>query len=229
MTTISAPPAAPRESGARPGTGTGWWLVVAGATLVFLYGLAYVVVGDRMYPPNLAGSFRARPWGIYPHAFFGALAVILGPFQFRRDLLVRRRALHRALGRTYVACALLAGAAGFYMAFHSYGGLDTHLGFGGLAIATLVTTAQAFRSVRARRFVEHREWMIRSYALIFAAVTLRLQMPLLIVLTGGSFDATYAIVAWSCWLPNLVWAEWWIRRSTVRERPRVRELARRPA
>lgn len=223
-TTIS--PAAPRAaaSPARGRPGIGWWLVVAGATLIFLYGLAYVVLGDRIYPPVLIDSFRARPWGIYPHAFFGAIALAVGPFQFRRDLLVRRRALHRLLGKTYVVSALLAGLAGLYMAFFSYGGLDTHLGFGGLALATLFTTSRAYVLVRARRFVEHREWMIRSYALIFAAVMLRIQAPLVAMLIPG-FGAGYAILAWSSWVPNVVWAEWWVRRTAARERPLVRELA----
>ena len=221
--TLTPPAAPPARSTDRPGVG--WWLVVAGASLIALYALAYVVLGDRMYPPNLVDSFRARPWGIYPHALFGAVAMALGPFQFRRDMLVKRRPLHRTLGKIYVVSALLVGAAGLYMAFYSYGGLDTHLGFGGLALATLFTTTSAWLAVKARRFVEHREWMIRSYAMIFAAVTLRLQMPLLAIATQGDFDVMYAIVAWSCWVPNLIFAEWWIRRSAARERPRVLEIA----
>ncbi|HEX6639750.1 MAG TPA: DUF2306 domain-containing protein, partial [Thermoanaerobaculia bacterium] len=103
---------------------------------------------------------------------------------------------------------------------------NTHLGFGGLAAATLLTTTIAYLHIRARRFVEHREWMIRSYAMIFGAVTLRLHMPLLAMATQGDFDAVYAIVAWSSWVPNVIWAEWYIRRSATRERPRVLEVAR---
>ena len=201
-----------------------WWLVVAGASIVFLYAVAYVVLGDRVYPPNLADSFRARPWGIYPHAFFGSLAVILGPFQFRRDWLVRRRPLHRAMGKVYVVAALLTGLAGLYMAAYSDAGWITHLGFGGLAVALLYTTTRAYLSVRARDFVAHREWMIRSYALIFGAVTLRLQLPWLPLVMGG-WEPGYQMVAWSSWVPNLIWAEWWVRRSATRERPRVREIA----
>lgn len=226
--TLTAAPPAPQPaapSAKQRGPGVAWWFMAIGAFLVFLYAEAYVVFGDRMYPPNLSDSFRARPWGIYPHAFFGALAMILGPIQFRRDLLVRRRPLHRTLGKAYVIAALVTGAAGLYMAAYSNGGWNTHLGFGGLALATLYTTTRAYLSVRARNFVEHREWMIRSYAMIFGAVTLRLQTPLLMIGTQGDFDAAYAIVAWSSWLPNLLFAEWWIRRTAARERPRVREIA----
>jgi hypothetical protein len=45
--------------------------------------------------------------------------------------------------------------------------------------------------------------MIYSYAACFAAVTLRIWLPLLISITGDFFIA-YPIVAWLCWVPNLI-------------------------
>src|SRR5687767_6406170 len=78
-----------------------WWLMAFFSFAIAGYALAYVVVGPAMYPPNLADSFRARPWGIYPHAFFGMTALALGPFQFRRNIALRRRELHRTLGKIY--------------------------------------------------------------------------------------------------------------------------------
>jgi hypothetical protein len=47
--------------------------------------------------------------GIYPHAALGAIALVVGPLQFRRSLWIHRRALHRRLGIVYVACAALRG------------------------------------------------------------------------------------------------------------------------
>lgn len=49
-----------------------WWIVLVLAVPIVGYALAYVILGERVYPPNLAASFLARPWGIYPHALFGA-------------------------------------------------------------------------------------------------------------------------------------------------------------
>jgi hypothetical protein len=57
----------------------------------------------------------------------------------------------------------------------------------------------------------HRVWVLRSYALIFAAVTLRLELPLLAV-AFGDFLPAYRTVAWLCWVPNLLWTEWYRRR-----------------
>ena len=149
--------------------------------------------------------------------------MILGPFQFRRDLLRRRRSLHRTLGKVYVASCLLAGVAGLYMAVYSFGGWVTHLGFGTLAVGLLATTLKALSAVRRGDIVRHREWMMRSYALIFAAVTLRLELPLLSLAFGG-FAAAYMTVSWLCWVPNILWVEWYLRRSAAREAPLVRQL-----
>jgi uncharacterized membrane protein len=193
----------------------GWYVVAVLAALIALYALAYVVVGPPMYPPNLAASFRARPWGIYPHALFGALALGLGAAQFHPALVRRRRALHRALGKVYVGACLLVGAAGLYMAWYAYGGPASRAGFGALAVLLLGTTWAAFAAARRRDIATHRAWMLRSYALIFAAVTLRIELPLLIVAFGGDFDPAYRVVAWLCWVPNLLWAELWLRRRAL--------------
>jgi hypothetical protein len=57
----------------------------------------------------------------------------------------------------------------------------------------------------------HRAWMVRSYALIYAAVTLRIALPLLVI-AFGDFLPAYRAVAWLSWVPNLLWAEWHVRR-----------------
>jgi hypothetical protein len=189
-----------------------WWIMMILSALIALYGIAYVVLGPRMYPPNLAASFVARPWGIYPHAFFGAVALLLGPWQFRRNVLAKHRAAHRLMGQTYVVACLLAGLAGFYMSFYAGTGLIPKFGFGCLAIVLMVCTYRAYDRARARRFAEHREWMILSYACILAAVTLRIELPLLMMSTHQP-GLSYSIVAWSCWVPNLLVAAVFLRRT----------------
>jgi hypothetical protein len=48
--------------------------------------------------------------------------------------------------------------------------------------------------------------------MIFAAVTLRVELPLLIA-AFQAFDPAYMMVSWSCWVPNLLVAEWIVRRT----------------
>jgi hypothetical protein len=57
--------------------------------------------------------------------------------------------------------------------------------------------------------------MILSYACILAAVTLRIELPLLMISTQQP-DLSYAIVAWACWVPNLLVAALFIRSTRDR-------------
>jgi hypothetical protein len=51
--------------------------------------------------------------------------------------------------------------------------------------------------------------MVRNYALTFAGVMLRLWMPIF-VMAGVDFTAGYIVIAWLCWVPNLLIAQWLI-------------------
>jgi hypothetical protein len=75
-----------------------------------------------------------------------------------------------------------------------------------LACAWLFTTVRGFLRIRAGDDIEHRAWMIRSYSLTFAAVTLRIYLPLAFAV-GAPFSIAYPAIAWLCWLPNLIVAE----------------------
>jgi uncharacterized membrane protein len=187
-----------------------WWLVIGLSWVIVLYGAAYLILRSRIFPPDLAASFRARPWGIYPHIIVGMIALAIGPLQFHPRVQARTT-LHHTLGKIYIVIAMLVGIVGLYMAIYSFGGMVTHVGFGLLAVGVLIATGMAYRSVLRRRYARHREWMIRSYALMFAAPTLRLWMPLLTIANGGEFRPAYLWVSWLCWVPNLLLAEWYIR------------------
>jgi hypothetical protein len=70
----------------------------------------------------------------------------------------------------------------------------------------LFTTVRGFLLIRAGNDIDHRAWMIRSYSLTFAAVTLRIYLPLSLA-AGMSFDVAYPAIAWLCWVPNIIVAE----------------------
>jgi hypothetical protein len=54
--------------------------------------------------------------------------------------------------------------------------------------------------------------MVRNFSLTFAAVTLRLWLPASVA-AGVPFDLAYTVVAWLCWVPNLVAAELLLART----------------
>ena len=57
--------------------------------------------------------------------------------------------------------------------------------------------------------------MVRNYARTLAAVTLRNELPLLLV-ARMQFSYAYVIVSWLCWVPNLLVAEWLLRPQASR-------------
>jgi uncharacterized membrane protein len=146
------------------------------------------------------------------HAGFAATALVIGPLQFFATIRTRHPRWHRRIGTTFVTCCLIGGAAGLLLALGSTEGPVATAGFGSLALAWMAATGNAWRLARRRDFVRHRRRMIRSYALTFAAVTLRLYLPL-IPLTHLGFDWGYRAISFLCWIPNLIVAELWLRRD----------------
>lgn len=158
---------------------------------------------------------RSLPYLIafYTHTTLGGVALAIGSFQFFPRLRNRYLRAHRTIGKLYVVCCLLSGAAGLIIAQFAGGGWSNTLGFSLLAIAWLFTTYQAYAFIRKGAVEQHRKWMIRSFALTLAAVALRLYLPLL-MLSGLSFPQAYALVSWLCWIPNLLVAEWLVRKNS---------------
>ena len=188
----------------------GWGLMTALALIIAAYAIALLFV-PVMRAPFLRERFAIIPLAAYLHLAGSGIALAIGPFQLNARLRNRFLPVHRWMGRTYVICVLLGGVGALALATMSQAGLATHVGFGLLAVLWLFATGTAYRRIRAGDQVSHRRWMIRSYALTFAAVTLRIYLPLSQV-AGIPFDAAYQTIAWLCWVPNLVVAEWLILR-----------------
>lgn len=61
----------------------------------------------------------------------------------------------------------------------------------------------------------HRQWMMRNFALTFAAVTLHIYLNILTGPLEISFAEAYASVAWISWVPNLLIVEWFLLRREL--------------
>lgn len=144
----------------------------------------------------------------YLHIITGMLAIAIGPFQFLQRFRDRSMKLHRKLGKTYVAAILLLAApTGLYMAFYAEGGWLSTLGFVAMSALWFYTTLKALTEAKNGNIAAHKRWMIRSYAVTFSAVTLRLLVPAFSLLL--QLDEQFVIVstAWISWMLNLLVAE----------------------
>lgn len=181
-------------------------LGVAGYAVV-VYG--FLPLGVLVHP-EVRSAYEVHRYGIYVHVFAAAVALALGPFQFYARLRSARPALHRWMGRAYLGFGVLVGGiAGLYMSMYAYGGVPARLGFACLALGWLYTGVRAYLSICARDVASHRRWMVRNFSLAFGAVTLRLWLPASVV-SGIPFEAAYPVIAWLCWVPNLLVAEFLI-------------------
>lgn len=179
------------------------------ALCVALVSARYLLPEPASPAPLMILHLERWPWIVIGHVGGGVTALALGTFQ----LVTRkgpRRVWHRFAGRVYVLACLSSAVTGFGLALYSTAGPIASAGFGGLAVAWFFTTAVGWRKAVQGEFARHRRWMIRSLSLTYAAVTLRILLPLS-PLSGLDFDDAYRAVAFLCWVPNLLLAELWLR------------------
>ncbi|MFE6750706.1 DUF2306 domain-containing protein [Kitasatospora purpeofusca] len=233
---MPVPTSHPPTTGRRPrrGSRSGWTVLLLLSVAItgwsvgqYATGSLQALAADKV---GLAPTYADRPVAVqaafYVHIVTAGIALAVGPFQFVRAILRRFPRVHRWIGRGYVAAVGLGSAAALVMSCFNSVAFAGFFGFGSLAVLWGWTTCRGYRAARAGDFAAHEAWMIRSFALTFAAPTLRLWFGVLIlvqVLTGGAAGGdveqmvgrAYAAVPFLCWLPNLVVAELMVRRRDL--------------
>lgn len=196
-----------------------WIMLAILSTLIGLYPLKYLLNEGKI------GILNGKPdwllnseiWNIsfYTHIVLGGVALLIGWIQFNAKLRLNKPYTHKFIGKTYVVSVLLSSFSGFYIALFADEGLWASLGFSCLAVIWFYTTLMAYLAVRNKQFLRHQNMMIYSYAACFAAVTLRIWLPILIMIIGN-FGISYIIVAWLSWIPNLFVAYLIIKRLALK-------------
>lgn len=157
-----------------------------------------------------------RVWkaAFYIHVFTCFLCLFAGLTQFSTYLQRRQKKTHRLLGKIYVFNILLINVpVGMILAVNANGGLVSKVAFSLLGILWCYFTAMAWVYARRKQFIQHRHFMIRSYALTLSALTLRLWKPVLLSLTSLDTYTIYQVDAWLGFGLNLLIAEWIIWRE----------------
>lgn len=200
-----------------PTKATSWPVRIAWMLTAFLC-LAIAGYSARylLHPPRTSADALSNPFGVpwlFIHVAGAVTALVLGSLQFLPALRRGAGPPHRWIGRTYVVGCLVGGTAGLILAPGSSAGPIASAGFGSLAVTWIAVNLLGWRAAVQGRFVEHRRWMIRSWALTLAAVTLRLYLPLVMAL-DLPFLPWYRAISFLAWVPNLIAAELWLRART---------------
>lgn len=160
---------------------------------------------------KLKESAIATGWYLpfyYSHVLAAGIILLVGFFQLLIGFRSQMRQLHKLMGGVYAyGIVFFAAPGGLVMSFFVERGPWVLLSFLLQTLLWFVFTILAVQKARKREVASHRNWILRSYSLTFAAVTLRLY----VFITVGTVDLTdpsaYGIIAWLSWTLNLLAVE----------------------
>ncbi len=182
------------------------WVVFGLMSLLVLFTREMTLLDPNSF---LRQRYQHVPWLMIFHGVPGAIALVLGAFQFSNRLRSRYLKVHRILGRVYVACALISAPVAVMVAkalpipyllpasvFQSFGWISTAL--------------IALYCIRTGNVQQHREWMIRSYpfAMVFIVVRAVVMIPPIRAAgIDGLIPTVWATIAAAAFLPSFA-IEW---------------------
>ncbi|WP_443944584.1 DUF2306 domain-containing protein [Pedobacter sp. AW1-32] len=152
----------------------------------------------------------------YLHVYTAIFVLLAGFSQFNTSVLSRYPKLHRFLGYLYaIVVVLFAAPSGIFIGYYANGGLFAKISFMLLGMLWFWFTLKAVQRALERNFTAHKAFMYRSFALALSAITLRLWKVILVYLFHPAPMDVYQIIAWLGWIPNLLIAEWIIKKQST--------------
>ncbi|MEL7003323.1 MAG: DUF2306 domain-containing protein [Bacteroidota bacterium] len=190
--------------------------------LAFIVGLLVIIgigmSGLHYIRDSYNPGFEKYSTITFIHIVPGAIYLGLAPFQF--IALIRRRWLnvHRIIGRTISALAIMVGITAFFMAIvFPFSGMLESISVGIFATVFLYSIVQGLLKIRAGNIAHHREWMLRAFALGLAIATSRIIfLPFFFALVNPTLEQVEVLFITSFILAfsfHLILAEIWIRRT----------------
>lgn len=197
-------------------------LLIAVAIVVRRTDVLFFASGPAAPPQRAAldATFEPHPLLVMIHIIPGLLFLLLGATQFMPRLRQRRPRLHRWAGRVAVGSGLVVGTTALVMSPQmAIGGANEMAATMFFGVIFLFCLVKGFLSIRARRVVQHREWMIRAFAIALAIATIRPIMGIFFAtsrLTHLTPHEFFGIAFWLGFSIHLVAAEAWINYTRAR-------------
>ena len=154
-------------------------------------------------------------WFFYSHVYTSIFVLLAGFLAIlRKDFGIK--AFHKNAGKIYIfLILLLAAPSGIYMGIFANGGFLSKISFVILGCLWWFSTFKAYQLARQQKFKEHKQWMWRSFALTFSAITLRMWKVIIVYLFHPNPMDVYQIIAWLGWLPNIILIEYLITKKHI--------------
>ncbi len=152
----------------------------------------------------------------YIHVYSSIFVLLAAFTQFSPQILQQNKKLHRKFGWIYfIVVICLSAPSGIFMGCYANGAWHSRVSFVLLGLLWEYFTISAFVSIKQNNVVKHRQFMIRSFALALSAISLRTWKMIIVLSLHTAPMDTYQIIAWLGWVPNLLIAEYIIRRKNI--------------
>ena len=149
----------------------------------------------------------------YVHVYSAIFVLLAGITQFNSKIQTSCKRLHKVSGYFYSGVVLfLAAPSGIFIGCFANGGLIAKISFVLLGALWFYFTLKAIILILKGDVINHKKYVWRSFALACSAITLRLWKVILVYLFHPAPMDVYQIIAWLGWIPNLLIAEWLIKR-----------------
>ena len=147
------------------------------------------------------------------HILLAIISLLSGPLGVIKRIRVKSIKFHRWNGQIYVLSIILNFIPGVYVSFFATGGWPSTMGFLILNTLWLGTTILGFWYIKRQKVILHSQWIIRSFFLSFANMTIYIIVAIAHNAMNFSYGNAYTIAVWICWIINLFIAEITIRKK----------------
>ncbi len=188
--------------------GMSWWKialiisVLASVGCFVVFALPYI-----MLKPSVLDSYKGRQAWIVIHVITGSIALFTGPVQIWLGMTGKSMKLHRTLGFVYLTAIAVASFTAFYLAVNTDSSWLFGLGLGGLGCAWVISTTLGMIAIRRGKYLQHKEWMIRSYVVTFGFTVFRIYDVVMTVIDYGTPEERLIASSWICWSFPLLFTE----------------------
>lgn len=163
-------------------------------------------------------GFEKHPIITFLHIIPGTIYLGLAPLQFITSIRKKWIYIHRTIGRIISVLAIIVGVTAFFMAVvFPFSGMLESISVGVFATFFLFAIVKGVVKIRAKNIVQHREWMLRAFALGLAIATSRIIfLPFFFAILNPTLkqvELLFIISFILAFSAHLIFAEIWIRRT----------------